>query len=257
MNKKDVREAKKTLVFFTDADNFQKRIASAKNELESTIYSVRERMYEEEVEQVSTDEDREKINEFLSETRDWLDEQVDDGFQKFEDKMDEMHGLTNGIFHRARELVLRGDAIGKANDLTNYTRHLVLDLKENKPWIHVNDTDKLLGMVDEVDEWLANKTVEQAALALTDPPAYNSSQLINKLRPVAKYAESLMRRKKPAEKEVKKDKKSKKKANGTNETETPVSPETETEEPLETGEEPPKTEAEAEPRDDSETKDEL
>lgn len=49
--------------------------ADAKNDLESYIYATKEHLYDEELEKVSTPEQREEALEALSAAADWLDEE--------------------------------------------------------------------------------------------------------------------------------------------------------------------------------------
>lgn len=61
-----------------DHDKARLAKAKAKNYLESFIVETREKMYADEYEKASTEEEREKIQKSLSEIGDWLEYESDD-----------------------------------------------------------------------------------------------------------------------------------------------------------------------------------
>jgi len=63
------------LVGLTEKDEEKRKLAAVKNELESFSYDVKNKLYEEEYEAVSTEEEREEIREKLSAIIDWYEEQ--------------------------------------------------------------------------------------------------------------------------------------------------------------------------------------
>lgn len=59
----------------TKKDEDKKKLAAVKNELEAFSYDVKNKLYEEEYESSSTEEERETIREKITEIMDWYDEQ--------------------------------------------------------------------------------------------------------------------------------------------------------------------------------------
>jgi hypothetical protein len=68
------------------------------------------------------------------------------------------------------------------------------------PWVTAEERLELLDLVDKLEAWLDTKLKEQAALSLTEAPAFTSEQVMEKLRPIARLGQSLMKKKKPVEK---------------------------------------------------------
>lgn len=62
------------LLELTRKDEEKMKLAAVKNDLESFSYSVKSKLYEEEYETCSTEEEREEIREKLTAIIDWYDE---------------------------------------------------------------------------------------------------------------------------------------------------------------------------------------
>jgi hypoxia up-regulated 1 len=122
----------------------------------------------------------------LMDSEDWLYDQSDDSEDPFVEKLNELRDISDPIFLRAHEFDLRPKALSEAERIINYTRNMLDQFKTERPWIPEEDRTTLEGKIDKLDTWLANKTAEQQKLELTDKPAFMSSQLIDKLRPIAK-----------------------------------------------------------------------
>jgi len=197
MDVEQLKDSKKKLGKLVAADQLMKKIAASKNELESHIYAVRAESYEENFEEVTTEAQREDLLEVLRFAEDWLFDQEDDGYEKFQAKHKMIKEMSEPVYTRMREAIARPTAINQTVNLLNHTRSMVKDFEKERPWISQEDNDKVLKMSDEVESWLKNKTVEQDALKPHEKPAYLSHQLIKKLRPVAKFSAELLRRPKP------------------------------------------------------------
>jgi hypoxia up-regulated 1 len=168
---------------------------------------------------VTTEEQREEITKALKEAEDWLFDQEDDGFEKFKTKHKTLKELSEPVYIRIKEVIERPKAIAQTEELFNYTRTMVKDFEKDRPWIPEEDRNKVTSMVEEVEGWLKNKTIEQEAKKPHEMPAYLSHDLLRQLRPVAKFSNELLRRPKPKPKKTKKAK-GKKNATDTNSTDT-------------------------------------
>lgn len=187
----------------TRVDERKAEIAAAKNAVESFIYGVRGRLYDESdvVYSVSNEEQREKAIAELSAAEDWLQSTpANEPVESFTAKLEELKKASAAMFFRADEVKDRALAINSSNTIANYTRHLIVKLEKSMPWVTADERTELSDLVDGVEKWLAGKTADQAALQPYDTPAFTSEQLLDKLRPIAKLGQSLLKKKKPAEK---------------------------------------------------------
>lgn len=213
MNSTMVKAGVKRLNDLNVLDVLRIKIAESKNKLEAAIYEIRGLLEDEVIQSVSTEIQRESVVEVLTSTENWLSEQEDDEFKKFDDKLAAIQALFGPVQFRAKELFERPVAINKTLLMVNYTRDMVKNFEKERPWIPVEDKDTLIAMVDYAEDWLRNKTAEQDALQAHEAPAYSSEQLLDQLRPIAKFSTQLLKRVKPIVKEDKS--KVKKKTNST------------------------------------------
>jgi len=205
MNHSAMAAATKRLKELKHKDLQQTRVAEAKNKIESSIYELRGILEDENIQTVSTESQREGLQAALVASEGWLSGPDVNDFEKLDSKNKEIQALSIPILFRARELNERPQAINKTLHLCNYTRDMVASFAKERPWIPEEDKTSLLAMVERVEEWLLNKTTEQNALALHEVPAFTSDELMNELRPIAKFSQQLLRRVKPRE-EAKKEK---------------------------------------------------
>merc|ERR1712083_885874 len=105
--------SRKKLEDLDKADQERHEHETALNELQSFVYDMQEKLYMEEYESASTDEEKEKIKTMCSETSDWLDEEVGPftPTQELKDKLKALKELTSALFARVREHSERPEAI--------------------------------------------------------------------------------------------------------------------------------------------------
>lgn len=218
MNSTMVKVAIKRLKDLNELDLLRIKIAESKNKLEAAIYDVRGQLDDETIQSVSTEAQREAIVEVLTSTESWLSEQEDDDYKKFDEKLSGIQVLFGPVQFRAKELNERPIALNKTLHMLNYTRDMVKSFEKERPWLPVEDTDALIKMVEHVEDYIRNKTVEQEALQLHETPAYSSEQLLTQLGPIAKFSTQLLKRVKPIPREDKKVIKKKNNATATNKT---------------------------------------
>jgi hypothetical protein len=60
-------------------------------------------------------------------------------------------------------------------------------LEKDKPWISEEDRNKLVKMIDDLEAWVAKKVEEQKSKLGHEEPAFTSEDVVEKLKPLAKY----------------------------------------------------------------------
>merc|ERR1711920_819455 len=93
-----VREAEE----FADEDAKVKEKVDKRNALEGYAYNLRNTLNDEEkgVADKISEEDKEKLEEAVKETLDWLDENDDADVEEFEEKQKELEGIANPIMSK-------------------------------------------------------------------------------------------------------------------------------------------------------------
>merc|ERR1712178_177308 len=121
MSEEDKKEAMKRLKALQEADDERRLRDSLKNTLESYVFSTRSKIreHEEDLEKVSTDEEREKIMEDLEGIEDWLYEDGEEGganapIDAYKEKQKKMDERVNALFFRHAELEERPKSVETA-----------------------------------------------------------------------------------------------------------------------------------------------
>lgn len=111
---------------------------AAKNEVEAYVYGTREKFYdaEEDVNAVTTEEQRDEINAALMDTEDWLyDEGEDASTKQYKAKLRELQALAEPVFERVdamRELpALKETSL----EVLASTRELIAAWETDKPQV--------------------------------------------------------------------------------------------------------------------------
>jgi hypothetical protein len=191
-------------------------LADARNALESFIYATRDKLYNEEVQEVSTEEQRTKLSEALDVASSWLSEhEFDQEPQPFRDQLKPLQDQYNLIALRVRERQQRPAAIDDAQFALNRAKKDLRTLATME-WVPEADVKRLQVMVDSTEKWLADKIAQQSALALHETPVLMVAEIGPQIAPIEKLADRLLKipkpKPKPAPKKDAKDAKDAKEA---------------------------------------------
>jgi hypoxia up-regulated 1 len=239
MNFFDKKEARARLSALKRADEQKKAIAQAKNTLEAHVYSSKHAINDGQMDPVSTDEQRTEILGDLAAIEDWIYEQSEETVALYADKLAQIKAKTEPLQVRFTELTERPQAINSSYSLFSYCRNQMADYASNRTWIKAEEREKLIKLVEEVEEWLKGQVARQGKLQPHENPAFLSTTLYDKLRPLAKLSQELSKIKKPIEKP--KPKASSSKNNSTKANQTEANSADKSEEPAAAGSEEPAT----------------
>lgn len=205
---------------------------NAKNELEGWIFAARQKLGEDQMETVSTEEERSTISALLEAGEDWLWEEGEDvATSVYKSKKANMSESVRDVFFRFDELETRASAIKLFKAVVEDTRARVLNWTEREEkrmaanestWIHKNETDRLTKMVDDSESWLTVKEAELEKAGLLVKPPFTAREVEQQIRPVQSEVEYLRYRPKPRSKSKPKSK-GNNNTNATNATDTNTS----------------------------------
>jgi len=166
--------------------------ANAKNEVEAFIFSTREKLNQDGIDTVSTEDERSKITTSLEDAENWLWEDGDDVEVKvYKEKKGELLTLVKDVLYRHEEIEKRKSAMDHFNAVIKDARTRVVDwvAREAKriaanesTWIHKNATDRVVKMCDEAEVWLKDNEAELAKAGLLVKPPYTSSETLQYIR---------------------------------------------------------------------------
>lgn len=164
-------------------DAERRRTAELKNDLEGYIYATREKLdYLDELQTVSSSEQRQAFVEKLDEVQDWLYTDGEDASAtQFQERLDQLKAIGDPIFHRYKELTARPEASESAKQYFTELKEIVSGWESKKPWISKEKIDKVLRGAEDFKKWLNDKEAEQQKIPASSTPAFTSQEVISKL----------------------------------------------------------------------------
>ncbi|KAK1438011.1 hypothetical protein QVD17_03812 [Tagetes erecta] len=178
-----LHEGKLRLDALDAKDAERRRTAELKNDLEGYIYATKEKLdYLEELQKVSTSEQRQSFIEKLDEVQDWLYTDGEDASAtQFQERLDQLKAIGDPIFFRYKELTARPEALQSAKRYFSELQEIVSGWESKKPWIPKEKIDKVLREAESFKKWLNDKEDEQQKISASSSPAYTSEEVISKL----------------------------------------------------------------------------
>ncbi|WJZ85157.1 hypothetical protein VitviT2T_004709 [Vitis vinifera] len=228
LSKESIAEAKRKLEALDKKDAERRRTAELKNNLEGYIYTTKEKLESsEELEKISTTQERQSFIEKLDEVQEWLYTDGEDATAaEFQERLDLLKSIGDPIFFRLTELTARPAAMEDARKYLGQLNQIVQDWETKKPWLLKDKIDEVLSDGDKVKNWLEEKEAEQKKSSGFSTPAFTSDEVYEKIFKFQEKVASINRIPKPKPKIEKPPKKetenngasSEEKANASNST---------------------------------------
>ncbi|KAI3417031.1 uncharacterized protein J3R85_014881, partial [Psidium guajava] len=174
--------AKNKLGALDKKDAERRRTAELKNNLEGYIYATKEKIEtSEELEKVSTGDERQSFIAKLDEVQEWLYMDGEDGTAtEFEERLNLLKAIGDPIFFRLRELTERPAAVGHARTYLDQLQKIVQDWETKKSWLPRERIDEVLKEVNNLKFWLDEKETEQKTAGFSKP-AFTSEEVYQKV----------------------------------------------------------------------------
>eukprot|EP00190_Bangiopsis_sp_CCMP1999_P007384 CAMPEP_0198724548 /NCGR_PEP_ID=MMETSP1475-20131203/2008_1 /TAXON_ID= ORGANISM="Unidentified sp., Strain CCMP1999" /NCGR_SAMPLE_ID=MMETSP1475 /ASSEMBLY_ACC=CAM_ASM_001111 /LENGTH=821 /DNA_ID=CAMNT_0044486109 /DNA_START=180 /DNA_END=2645 /DNA_ORIENTATION=+ len=166
-----------------EADRKRKERADSLNSLESAIFQLREKLYEEELEAVSTEKERDRVRRRLDETEDWLFTEEASTSDKHAEKEKMLRDMVTKLWIRATEMEDRPKAVAvlqKAIEIANSTCTLTRQAHEEKKSPEIGKIDDFRKEVESAAEFLASSLEAQSGKLPRDDPAFLSKDLTDR-----------------------------------------------------------------------------
>ncbi|GKA41472.1 heat shock 70 kDa protein 17 [Tanacetum coccineum] len=172
-------DAKIRLEALDAKDAERRRTAELKNDLEAYIYATREKLdYLDELQTVSSSEQRQSFIEKLDEVQDWLYTDGEDASaSQFQERLDQLKAIGDPIFFRYKELTARPEAAQSAKRYFSELKEIVSGWESKKPWISKEKIDKVQREAESLKKWLDDKEAEQQKISASSTPAYTSEEV--------------------------------------------------------------------------------
>lgn len=180
-------------------------IASIKNELEASIYSSRDTMDREDVQKVTTEQQREEVSKLAADLEEWM---FEPGATKvdYDTKLQSLKDLLSPMEERASEFEARENVEEAVVAAVEKAELAAVTIAKDMPWVNQTKVEAAKTKQDEFSEWYAKRKEMQAKLPLHEAPAFTAKEVTDELAKVVKDWEKLQKTKKPKEKKEKKAK---------------------------------------------------
>lgn len=175
-------------------------LEEAKNQLESYIYKVKNKLAddEENIAKISTEEQREELSKLAMGAEDWLFDEGDAAAREtIIAKYDELATPAEKIWFRLAESKDRPEAVQNLRDKLNEFEEKFNKWLEDKDYITDEEKSDLASKVETARKWLADKEEEQASKASHEDPAFTSEEVPVQMHPILKLATRLQKKPKP------------------------------------------------------------
>lgn len=188
----------------TDLDqlDFKRRAREeARNHLEAFVYRIQDFLYDDVVEQVSTEDERETLREQLSDASDWLYEEGEHAdTAAYVERLRKLQLLERPITYRRNEHLKRDEHLSlldKGIDAIEMFVETVKKMAEGERYHSDDDIANATTVSDQVKTWKLEKVAEQAALALHIDPVLTTREIQKKMKEVEEALRKLTNKKKP------------------------------------------------------------
>ncbi|KAC9216381.1 hypothetical protein E3N88_46189 [Mikania micrantha] len=179
LSEDSIAEGKIRLEALDAKDAERRRTAELKNDLEGYIYATKEKLdYLEELQKVSSSEQRRLFNEKLDEVQDWLYTDGEDASaSQFQEHLNKLKAIGDPIFFRYKELTARPEASQSAKGYFSELQEIVSGWESKKPWISKEKIDQVLREAESLKKWLNDKEDEQQKTSASSSPVYTSQEV--------------------------------------------------------------------------------
>jgi hypoxia up-regulated 1 len=161
-----IAAAKNRLKQLDQIDEARKLREAALNDLEGYIYSIKNKVQDDDggkISSVTTSEQRDELMALATSLEDWL---YEDGgkasINDFKNKHASLRAMAEVILKRVSELKDRPEAIAKAKKILADVEASMLTWEEKFPQITSDEKDKMAELIKKVNDWIQDKEAAQA-----------------------------------------------------------------------------------------------
>eukprot|EP00934_Nitzschia_sp_Nitz4_P008550 Nitzschia sp. Nitz4//scaffold7_size249615//6699//9229//NITZ4_001134-RA/size249615-augustus-gene-0.17-mRNA-1//-1//CDS//3329558313//8540//frame0 len=200
--KDEVNKYHELEVALANQDRIVRETADMRNELESYIYDMRDKIVSEsQLAPYGTDAEKEAFTNKNEEIENWL---YEDGFDAtksvYAAKLAELKAIGSPIESRASEAENRAAAVAALQKNVEKYKTWLADAQGNDKYAHISDAefDKCHQKCDEVSSWVYSMLDKQASLAANVNPAFTVADTMIKSTEVTNVCGPIMHKPKPA-----------------------------------------------------------
>ncbi|KAJ3428382.1 hypoxia up-regulated protein [Anaeramoeba flamelloides] len=182
----EMKKSKKIIKHFENLDKENQKKLNIKNELESKIYDLLDKMnyeMEEEMKRFALEEEHNDLLKILNDAQDWL---YDEGMEKttqyseFQNQISEINGISEPILNRIKEFHERPEAIESLEYILNENKEEILKLNQTLYFVDGNHVKEFLELWNKTQEWLEEQINSQSEKKDWEDPVFTVSEIKNR-----------------------------------------------------------------------------
>lgn len=208
LSKDLINEYKSNIAHLAQLDKERVLLEEAKNKLESYFYYVKNKLIDddENIEKITTDEQREELSKLSVSAEDWLFDEGDTAdLETIQSKYDELAKPAEKVWFRLKEMTARPAAVKALNEKLVEIEEKFTNWVTNMTHITEEERGDVSAKIENARKWLADKVDEQAGKAAHDDPAFTSEEVPLQTKPIQKLIAKLSKKPKPKPKVVEKN----------------------------------------------------
>lgn len=182
-------------------DRVVKATADTRNELESYIYDMRDRIISENhLKPYSNADEASKFSSLLEKLENWLyEEGFDATIDVYAEKLSELKKIGDPIESRKKESEARPNAIAYLQKTLEHYKNWLNASSSDDKFAHVTDEERSKGHTkcDEASSWMYEMLDKQGSLSATEDPAFTVSQVNAMVKEVSYVINPIMNKPKP------------------------------------------------------------
>ncbi|XP_072885988.1 hypoxia up-regulated protein 1 isoform X1 [Hemitrygon akajei] len=210
LSQEEMSQSQKKLQDLTDRDFQKQEHEKAANSLEAFIFETQDKLYQEEYQLVSTQDERDQISAKLSEASNWLDE---DGYtattKELKTKLSELRKLCKELFFKVEERRKWPDRLAALDSMLNHSTIFLKGarlLPEDDQIFTEVELSSLEKVITETTTWKNTTVKEQNNLPSTEMPILLSKDIEAKLALLDREVKYLLNKAKFAKPKPRKEK---------------------------------------------------
>jgi len=188
-------------VEMTNIDRVFKETADSRNELESYVYDMRDKIISEShLKPFCGENEANRFSDLLEKTENWLYEEGFDATKSvYVEKLAQLKKIGDPIAFRKSEAALRPNAFSTLQTaVENYSNWLNTSVGDEK-YSHITDEDrqKCHQKCDEVSSWMYDMMDKTGSMAPTADPIVTASSILSKVKELNRVVSPIMNKPKP------------------------------------------------------------
>ena len=190
LEEEEVKALKKKLDTFTKYDEELKLKAQYRNELESLVYYVREKLEGPEFLSVWKEDELQSATKALQEALDWAESETYTSERVLAKKL-EIQEVVNPALEREKELLNREEVVLDAYLKLQELHKDMEYLNKTKTWVETEEKAKVSKLIEDTKAWLDQKVEEQSQTPLYETPVLKINTVTAKLKGVEKRVQDI------------------------------------------------------------------